>query len=1121
MILCDFEGNLAGVSLSIKEVLGHTSEDLIGKNLDSFIYSSDIPDFKHTIEKIKRGASVPNSDFRVIDSKRKIIKLNWSFSLLPSSNQIFVIARKVVNTPLGVDQKKADKINLIDIFDHTADLLWSVDRDFNLVKANYTFFNILRKSKNWKIKTGENLLNPEFLTPEKLEKWKTHYSKALSGEKVKLQSFLEFPSEDKQLVFETIISPIKNKEGVVGLVCSSRDITDQHKFTKKIQKLNKRLNKSQELSKLGYLETNLETNQVFWSDEMYKIWGLKKSFHPVSLDIFLESIHPKDRSNFLYHRDRALLGEKKLDLVFRIITSKGKTKYVHELGEIVRLADTDQNVFRGTIQEVTKSKIVEEKLKERNFFIEAIIENLPTGIAVNKISTGEVTYLNKAFEEIYGWPKEEISDIVAFFNKIHPEKKHKNGIKERIFGDIKSGDSKKMIWTGLSIQTKKGTEKIINAKNIILPDLDLMISTVTDDTERFKSKRELKISNNRFTLVSEAVSDAIWDWDIEKSTIYWGRGYHTIFGYPESQTFVDESAWYNSIHPEDLPEIWESITKTRENKETKYWSGEYRFKRWNGTYAYVNEKTIILRNELGEPIRMVGAIHDITQEKNRENSLNLLESVVTQTQDAILVTLPYSKKNNLKIIYCNPSFLKMTGFYKNEIIGKTPKILFGNDSDQKVLKSLIDKLKKGISHEFELINYTKKGTPFWVSLTLSPVRDETAKITHWIWIQRNITDQKQKEIELKLMNDRFKLVTEAAEVAIWDWDIQTKNHYWGEGFEKVFGINLSNKENDPREWANRIHPDDQEYVLSYLNNILQDQNTKTFTIQYRFKKTDGSFAYVSDSGIVIRNEKGQPLRLVGAMQNVSKQKEIEFSLRTLNENLEKSNRELEISNQELEQFAYVASHDLQEPLRMISSFLGLIERRYHSILDEKGNQYIQFAVNGANRMRKIILDLLEFSNLENFQEAKTWENPRDLIDTSLLFLKKELRSKNPQIQVGSLPKIFVLKNSLIQVFQNLISNAIIYQPEDQRPTVSIDGHEFENYWEFCIEDNGIGIDQEDLEKIFILFKRLHRQDRYSGTGIGLSICKKVIEIHEGTLKVESEIGKGSKFFFTIKKPNEV
>ena len=405
-------------------------------------------------------------------------------------------------------------------------------------------------------------------------------------------------------------------------------------------------------------------------------------------------------------------------------------------------------------------------------------------------------------------------------------------------------------------------------------------------------------------------------------------------------------------------------------------------------------------------------------------------------------------------------------------------------------------------------------------MSLEPVADPSGCYTHWIAIERDVTERKLKEQELTLMNERFRLVSEATSDAIYDWDLEKGEQFWGEGFSKLFGLTIQMNKNFSKEWIRRIYPDDFARVKKYMKEHLWVKSLiSNYSFEYRVKDAEGNYIYVLDSGNIIRDNEGKPLRMIGAIQDINKRKEYESSLEALNKDLENSNRQLEHSNRELEQFAYVASHDLQEPLRMISSFLGLIERRYNEVLDEKGRKYIHFAVDGAKRMKNIILDLLEFSKLDNFQESKTWIDSHEIIEKAKLFIDWNLRRKHsPIFHIGKLPDVFGHKSTLIQLFQNIFSNAIKYQPSGQTPEIWITCQENDEYWEFAIKDNGIGLEEEYLEKIFVIFQRLHSPDQFTGTGIGLAISKKIVDLHEGKIWVKSQIGKGSTFQFTIKKP---
>ena len=224
--------------------------------------------------------------------------------------------------------------------------------------------------------------------------------------------------------------------------------------------------------------------------------------------------------------------------------------------------------------------------------------------------------------------------------------------------------------------------------------------------------------------------------------------------------------------------------------------------------------------------------------------------------------------------------------------------------------------------------------------------------------------------------------------------------------------------------------------------------------------------------------------------------------------------ELARSNAELEQFAYVSSHDLQEPLRMISSYLQLLQRRYQGKLDDKADKYIYFAVDGAARMQTLINDLLEFSRVATRAKEPEPTDSEFILNQTLSNLELYIRQNNASVSHDPLPEVIADSTQLAQVFQNLIANGIKFQSEEV-PKIHLSAEKKENEWVFSVKDNGIGIDPQYSEKIFEVFKRLHRKEEYPGTGIGLAICKKIVERHGGRIWVESELGKGATFYFTL------
>jgi signal transduction histidine kinase len=232
--------------------------------------------------------------------------------------------------------------------------------------------------------------------------------------------------------------------------------------------------------------------------------------------------------------------------------------------------------------------------------------------------------------------------------------------------------------------------------------------------------------------------------------------------------------------------------------------------------------------------------------------------------------------------------------------------------------------------------------------------------------------------------------------------------------------------------------------------------------------------------------------------------------------LEQRTKEWERSNRELEQFAYVASHDLQEPLRMVSSYAQLLQKRYKGQLDERADTYIHYAVDGANRMQALIQDLLQYSRAGSRQAPLVAVDAGAVVADALRNLEVAIRESGARVQVGALPKVAADRGQLLQVFQNLIGNALKFRRDGVQHLVEVSATKDGEMWRFCVADNGIGIQAEYFERIFVIFQRLHAREEFAGSGIGLAICQRIIERHGGRIWLESEPDQGTRFYFTLR-----
>ncbi len=613
----------------------------------------------------------------------------------------------------------------------------------------------------------------------------------------------------------------------------------------------------------------------------------------------------------------------------------------------------------------------------------AIFNNpVPSILILNP--AGGIIKANMAATRLFGYSFDELYKL-TLNDFIYPN----SGMKGSILNVLKETGFSKGNMTGVK---KNGDHFLMEFSAALLHDLngdDFCYTMITGRSEREKNEVEIKQSNEDFELIGNASIEAMWEFNIEKNSLWANLSYQQFYGLTKADPVPDIEEWQQRLHPSERDKVTKSFFDAQ-NSSADSWLQEYRFNAEERGWINIDSKIYLERNQHGKVKRMIGSMIDVTQRNLEEEHLKLLESVITNTKDAVLITAADSFAiPGPKIIFVNKAFTEMTGYTSDEVIGQTPRMLQGPKTDRAELDRLSASLSRWESCEITVINYKKNGVEFWSNFTISPVVDKKGQCTHLISIQRDVTEAKLLEMRL-----------------------------------------------------------------------------------------------------------------------------IE-----LNENLQKQAKELAGSNLELEHFAYVASHDLQEPLRMVTGFLSIIEKKYADVIDDRGKKYVFFAIDGAKRMQQIILDLLAFSRIGRKDEKRIETDLNDVIKEVKLLLQQNIHEKKAVILVSPLPVINFSKSPIRQVFQNLISNALKYSREGVPVKIEIAAKEFPGYWQFAISDNGIGISSQYFDKIFIIFQRLHTRDAFPGTGIGLAITKKVIEKQGGQIWVESTVGQGSTFYFTLLKVN--
>jgi PAS domain S-box-containing protein len=622
--------------------------------------------------------------------------------------------------------------------------------------------------------------------------------------------------------------------------------------------------------------------------------------------------------------------------------------------------------------------------------------------------------------------------------------------------------------------------------------LEVLVRQVADVIESNINADLLRASEERLLMAIEAAGLGTWDVELGTGIAHWSRRHFEILGCPPTPDLTSALAvWRSRVHPEDLQRVEEALQVARTSGE-KYVS-EHRIIRADSRETrWVAEFGRYVSGPNRDPHRFIGVSFDVTDRVRSARDANLLGAIVDSSDDAII-----SKNLDGVITSWNKSAERLFGYTAEEAIGQPVATLLIPEDRQEEEVEILAHLRRGERFDhFETIRRCKDGTLRDISLTLSPVRDGSGRIIGASKIARDITERKQREIQLRESEERFRQLVDVGPQIVWlsgpRGELEFVNRRWVE----FSGVDLDAMK-DSSQLQSRLHPEDN--VLDHWQRSV-DAGVP-FELEARLRRKDGEFRWFMMRSVPIRDDEGRIRRWFGTSTDIHENKLLQLELKS--------------ANLGLEQFAYSASHDLQEPIRSVKIFSELLFDRSGEKLEGEEREFLSYVRQGANRMELLVRDLLAYT------QAGTSEKNQAPVDSNVAFeqavanLAASISESGATIDCEPLPAIRVNTTQLQQLFQNLIGNAIKYRRAGVTPFVHVRAREQSGMWHISVEDNGIGIQPEYKEKIFGLFKRLHTDDEYAGTGIGLAICQRIVERHHGRIWVESEPGRGSTFHFTV------
>ncbi len=515
------------------------------------------------------------------------------------------------------------------------------------------------------------------------------------------------------------------------------------------------------------------------------------------------------------------------------------------------------------------------------------------------------------------------------------------------------------------------------------------------------------------------------------------------------------------------------------------------------------------------------AINNAQQAEAVRESREMFEKLYESAPDAIVVV-----NSEGCITRVNRQTEKMFGYGRNELIGQSVETLLPERFRQRHIGHRItyfsEPRQRAMGAGLELYGKHKDGIEFPVDVMLSPM--ETVESTLVLSVIRDTTERKRmEEMLLKSRNFYLKLFDEFPTL-VWKSGIDTKCDYFNRSWLEFTGRTMDQETGDG--WTEGVHPEDLERcVETYLDAF---NKREPFRMEYRLRRYDGEYRWIVDFGRPFYNLEGEFAGYVGSCYDITERKQAEKALARYTE-------ELAHSNTELEQFASVASHDLQEPLRKILAFGDRLKVKYGELIGDEGRDYLERMENASRRMQTLINDLLTLSKITAKPDPFIPVNLTDVVQQVLSDLEIRIQQTGGRIEMDNLPTIDADPTQMRLLMQNLIGNALKYHREEEAPVIRINskplnGQEEEwagntsgnRLYQIIVEDNGIGFDEKYLDRIFLPFQRLHPRSQYEGTGIGLAICRRIAERHGGSITAKSTPGQGSTFIVTlpIKHPNK-
>jgi PAS domain S-box-containing protein len=779
-------------------------------------------------------------------------------------------------------------------------------------------------------------------------------------------------------------------------------------------------------------------------------------------------------------------------------------------------------------QDVTELEEKAEALRQSEAFNRRILELSPDFVNVHDLRTGQTRYLGRSLRERLGYSDEEVAQRggTVFFaaeTEADREKARRNmaGVWTLAEGEFVSHQVNLLNRAGQRVSLFMRATVLRRDETNTPTQALVVIHDVTEPERNAEALRQSEAFNRRLLELSPDVI-GLYDLQTRRSRYVSAVTLPQWFGYTPEEV--------EALGGNLLGQFWDESEKARfeagfahalrtmADGEVVTFTMKMRRKAGTPLVLFVRV-TSFRRDADGNPLEVMSIYQDVTEQETAAEALRKAQTLLSESEKALSMGTWEWDMASGELLWSAGQW-RLFGYAATDTRPATLERFYRHvhpDDVPAMQAMLAEAVENHQPFQFEYRALTTEGQLRHVQGRGVPVLDTQGRLLRMVGNNVNVTDEKRSAALLEKQEYLLREAESLLNFGSWEWDITTGEILWSEGLYAVFGYDPDTRpERITFEvYRQHLHPDELERAMQRNAEVMREKGS--FEGQYRIITHTGQERWVHEKGIVVTNDRGEVVRLMGSTADVTQ-------LRTYQTELEQRIADLHRSNANLEQFAYVASHDLQEPLRKITSFGERLIKRHAEGLGGEGRLFLERMIEATARMKALIDNLLDFSRVTRRLNTFVPTDLNAVLRSVLGDLEMKIAEKGATIEQDSLPTLDSIPGQMQQLFQNLLSNALKFSQAGRPPVIQVRVRSVGtaertqypisprgNYVRIDIQDNGIGFEPEYSERIFVLFQRLHGRSEYDGTGIGLAIVKKIVENHQGIISAESAPGQGARF----------